>query len=213
MPAIANLLKFAAKTSWLAITRLLFFGAGGFLLNLALFLLLPNLCVNTGTSICAWRIAAAALLLLAFPVLYLLVGYKYTIQKVIHFAYVENKDFFYRYTVNKLADFLDRNKTTGNMVTGGAKLIVRFFDKLDNMPFAIRAVLRFISSLVPLADIVERATKEETITPDNEGKLAARIAEETDKFIGTQLLEPGLTLPALVLGANLAVFAALHLLF
>lgn len=213
MPAaITNLLKFAARTSWLAISRLFFFGIGAVILNLILFALLTNLCVSAASAVCTTRVVAGVILLLVFPVLHIFAGYKYTIQKVIHFAYIENKDFFYRYTVNKLAAFLDANKTTGSMVSGGAKLVSRFFDKLENMPFAIRAVVRFLSALVPLSDIVERATDNEAINPKNEGKIAARIAEETDKYIGTQLLEPSFTLSAIVLGINLIVFALFRLL-
>lgn len=213
MPSIKSLLTFAARASWIAVRSLFLFGLFGVLLNVVLFMLLPDLCDAADTSVCFPHIGIGIVLLMVFPILYILIGYKFAIQKVIQFSYVQNKDYFYGYTVNKLAAYLGQNKKTGAAISGGAKLIGRFFDKLDNMPFAIRAVLKFIKSVVPIADIVERATNGEAITPENEGKVATRIAEETDKFISTDLLEPGYTIPVIVLIVNLALFGLLHLLY
>ncbi|HRK26166.1 MAG TPA: hypothetical protein PK239_02635 [Chitinophagales bacterium] len=206
MPSLASLLKFAAQASWLGISRLVFWAVAGLALNIALFFWLPNLCATAQTSFCAAKIAAIVLFWVVFPVGYAVVAYKFAIQKVIHFAYVQNKDYFYAYTVNRLADFLDRNKLSGSVVGGGGKLIGRFFDKLDNMPFVFRAVLKFLKNMVPIGEIVERATKNEGITPENETRIAARIAEETDKYIGNELLMPDYTLHIMVLVVNIAVF-------
>lgn len=213
MAGIKSLLAFVARASWIAVSRFLFFCLAGLLLNVLLFIYLPDICANAGAEVCFPLIAFGIVMLIIFPIIYCLIGYKFAIQKVIQYAYVQNKDYLYRYTVYKLTAFLDKNKTTGAAISGGSKLIERFFDKLDNMPFAVRAVLNFIKSVVPISEIVERAANGEAITPENEGKLATRIAEETDKYIHSDLLQPGFALPAIVLTANLAFFGLLHWLY
>ncbi len=218
MSIIGSVLRFAAKGTWLAVSRVLFFAIAGLVLNIVLFWYLPDMCDLTRGDLslgqymggiatnCTAAFVVGILLIPVFPALYAFLGYKYAIQKTIHYAYVENKDTFYEYTVNRLVDFIDNNQSASKGVLGAVGLADRFFDKLDNMPFVLKNVMKVIKKVVPFVEIENKINEEEKITDDNQTQVAARLAAEADTYVQDELLKPDLTLMLVVLFINLLTF-------
>ena len=141
-------MKFAARTTFAALSRVAFIVILGIVINLVAFYCLPNMCDlpdvgSAGESLfgCTLALIVGLVLLLAFPLAYLFVAYKYGFQKALHFAYVQNKMHFYEYFSVKMTAFTDSAKDdkSGNFISTAGK----FLDKLHDVPFLFRFIINF----------------------------------------------------------------------
>lgn len=212
MSVIKNTFKFAAGVSWTFTRSLVGFILFGLILNIILFFLLPDRCDLKGAefsylaSNCLGALLIMLLFLPLFPILYGLLGYKYAIQKTLQFGYVKNRRFFYEYLMQRFMVFV--NKYSGGNLAGAASLADRFFDRLEGLPFVLKTIVRTVKKFVPIADIVARVSMQDNnINEQNKEEVALKIADEADRYLKDELLQPDMTLPYLLVGINLGMFA------
>jgi len=224
MASIGSVLRFAASLTWIAFSRISLFVLFGFILNIILFWYLPDMCDLTGAASgwwaymtelatnCTFAFVISLLFMPLLPIAYGFLGYKYAIQKGVHYAYVQNKDTFYRYTTNKLVNFIDKNAAMSKGMVGAVGLAGKFMHKMDGMPFFFRKVMQVLSKVVPFVDIVDRINNDLELSASNESAIASRLANEADTYIQDELLQPDLTLFWILVGVN-AVFFGLIMFF
>lgn len=214
----ASLLAFAGATTWKFVSRLIAFIIFGIVLNIILFVLLPKSCplaadatLGEKLSQCTLSVLLGVLFLVGFPILYAILGYKSAIQNALYHVYVQNKDLFFNYLSEKF--FAKLSNQTLEKIDNINTVSQRFFDKLDNLPFVFRNVVRILQKIVPFADIVSESVKDTSLPDlDNRQKLAANLSRRTDAIVGETFLEPSWTLPIILIVANLLLFGLVKFL-
>lgn len=216
MSVISSALKFAARTSWVFVSSLSGFTLFGLVLNIVLFFLLPDRCAVQGSlgaiiADCADAVLIGLLFLPILPILYAILGYRFAIQRTLHFGYVQNREFFFRYLIDRFVNFAQ--KYAGGGIANATGLATRFLDHLDDLPFAIRAIVRVVKKFVPMADLLDRVNATQLIDANNRDTIAAQIATEADHYLKNELLYPDTTLPKILVAANLIAFVLLRWVF
>lgn len=211
MSVVKNTLKFAAGASWTFTRSLVGFTLFGLILNVLFFFLLPDRCDLAGADLgylvsnCLGALLIMLLFLPLFPIVYGLLGYKYAIQKTLQFGYVKNRRFFYEYLMQRFMVFVQ--KYSGGNLASVASLADRFFDRLEGLPFALQIIVRTVKKFVPIADIVARVSEQSNIDEQNKEAVALKIADEADRYLKDELLQPDMTLHYILLVINVLTFA------
>lgn len=212
MSAISSVLKFTANTGWVFARSILGFTLLGLILNIVFFFLLPDRCAVQGSvgaiiSDCADAVLIGLLFIPIFPILYGILGYRLALQRTIHFAYVQNRENLFNYVIDRFVGFVQKN--AGNSVTNAGSLATRFFNQLDNLPFALRAIMKVIKKIVPMADIFDNINTQQILTATNRTEVVAQISAQTDQYLKNELLNPDTTLPKILVLINILLFALL----
>ncbi len=210
MSRLSSIVGFVISTSWVGISRLVFIILGGFLMNLAFLFFLPDVCPGEASR-CGWSYLLGALFLLGFPILYFFLGQKYAIQKVIHHAYVKNKANFYEYFTKKMTHYIQKKKDDPNEPDSWLDLATNFLDKLDDVPWLLRIVIRFIKARIPFTEVMTKISKDVDLENKSVSQAAVEIAQEADEYIEDDLLEPGSMLLWGAFLLNVGLFVALYL--
>ncbi len=214
--ALKSLIRFGVGITWQVVSRILFFTFLGVVFNWVLFFFLPDMCdlqqsqqggmmayVEELISDCFFSFAIGLVFLLGFPIAYIFLSYKQSLQGGIYYAYVKNKATFYKYISDRMLAFVE-NKQTGNKSV--VQLAGNFLEKLDNVPFVMRWIIRFLKDKIPFVEVLEKMSADIEITPDNSEEVAFRLAKDADTYIEDELLKPDLTLVWLLIGINVGVF-------
>jgi len=214
--AFKSLVRFGAGIAWQVVSRIIFFTFIGVLINWVLFFMLPDMC-NLSSEDLAWGtylqelasqctvgFIVGLLFLIGFPAAYIFLGYKYSFQNAIHYAYVKNKSTFYDYISDKMLSFV-ADKQSGS--TSALQLAGNFLEKLDNVPWVMRVVINFLKDKIPFVEVLEKMNVDMDITPENSTEVANRLAQDADEYIEDELLKPDMTLVWLLMGINAAIFA------
>ena len=216
MSVVTSVLKFVARIGWVFASSILGFALFGLLLNIVFFLFLPDRCAVQGSvgavlADCTDAVLIGVLFLPLFPILYGILGYKFAIQRSLHFGYVQNRDFLFRYIIDRFAAFAQ--KYAGGSIAGATSIASRFVDKLDNLPLVLRLVVGAIKKVVPMADLLDHINPNELNNLNDRGAVAAHLAKETDRYLKTELLQPDTTLPKILLVINVLVFVLFKWVF
>lgn len=214
--ALKSLIRFGAGITWRVVSRILFFIFMGIVLNWVLFFFLPDMCdlqqsqgsgwtsyMQELISDCFFSFALGVLFIVGFPLAYIFLGYKQGLQGGIYYAYVKNKATFYKYISDRMLSFVE-NKQTGN--TSVVQIAGNFLEKLDNMPFVMRWIVRFLKDKIPFVEVLEKMSADIDITPENSEEVAFRLAKDADTYIEDELLKPDLVLVWLLIGINIGLF-------
>lgn len=200
MTLIATALQFAAKTAWIATSRIALFAVFGILLNSFLFYALSPYCTDGSYFFCTRSIVLGIILMAIFPLLYLFFGYRYMVKKVIHYVYSENRDKLFAYTAHQLSGMAKSVPAAAI-----ARTTSSFFQQLEKLPFVFRVALKALKNFVPFAEVVEKMSQDAETSWDNPQIISQKLSLETDKYIKEELLKPDITLPAILFGVNIAV--------
>ncbi|MGB0931804.1 MAG: hypothetical protein ACPGVB_13565, partial [Chitinophagales bacterium] len=195
-----------------------FFVFFGVFMNWVLFLFLPDLCnisreglslfpyLTKVASDCTLGFIVGLLFLVGFPAGFVFLGYKYSLQNAIQYSYVKNKDTFYKYFSTKMLSFVEK-KQSGN--AGVMQLAGNFLEKLDNVPWAMRAVINFFKDKIPFVELLEKISVNTEISADNSEEVANRLAQDADTYIKDELLKPDTTLIWGLVLINVGLFVLL----
>lgn len=222
MSQVAHIVKFAAKTTFVAISRVVLIIVLGIVLNLTLLFLLPDMCNLTRGEAglmdyigqiaqgCSGTLIFGLLFILFFPILYYFIAQKYGVQKALQYAYVQNKNFFYEYFASKVTGIIANKKLPQNTwVSATARLL----DKMDNVPFIFRWILGFLKDKIPFASIIEKIVAKTDLSNLPPKEAAVKIATEADQYVEDELLQPDPTLFIILIILNLGVFGLAHWLY
>jgi hypothetical protein len=213
MSAVSSALKFTARTGWVFAGTLLGFTLFGLVLNLVFFFLLPDRCAIQGSvgaiiSDCADAVLIGLLFLPIFPILYGILAYRLAIQRSVHFAYVQNRESLLRYVIDKFVGFAQKHG--GNSVANVGSMASNFFNRLDNLPFALRSIIGVLKKVVPMADIFDKIDVQQiAAATTNRDELVSKVSAETDRYLKSELLDPDTTLPTILVAANILLFVLL----
>lgn len=213
---LKSLVRFGAGIAWQLISRVILFVFFGVLINWVFFFLLPDMCSIEGEGLgwmtymrevasqCTISFIVGFLFLIAFPIAFVFLGYKYSIQNAIHYSYVKNKDTFYHYLSNRMLSFVE-TKQSGD--SNALQLAGNFLEKLDNVPWVMRTVIGFFKDKIPFVEVLEKMSAKVDITPENSEAVALQLAQDADEYIEDELLKPDLTLVWVLLGISVVLFA------
>ncbi len=209
MSVVSSVLKFAARLSWIFVGSLAGFILLGLLLNIVLFCFLPDRCASDGglgsvISDCADAVLIGAIFLPIFPIIYAVFGYRFALQRSLHFGYVQNREFLFRYLIDRFVGFAQKH--AGGSIADATGLASRFLERLDKLPFVLRIVLQAVKKIVPMADLLDRISPEQLGEGYDRDKAAAHLANEADRYLQNDLLQPDTTLPKILVVVNLLAF-------
>lgn len=229
MASVRSFLGFVIGTTWVGISRFIFFVTFGVIVNLVLIYFLPDMCdavrgneesfwkylVSTASG-CTFSFVMIALFAIGFPMLYIVLGYKYAFKRILQHAYVKNKDVFYEYFTERLTSFIAKKQAKDNTTNSVITLAGRFLQKLNNMPFVLRWVVSFLKDKIPFGSIIEKVALETDLSANSKATVsdtAKKIALEADTYVKDDLLAPDFTLPMILLSVNIIVLVILLFIF
>lgn len=226
MASIRSFLSFVIGTTWVGISRFIFFVSCGIIVNLIIIYFLPDMCATEGeevkgfmkklTSGCPIYYVMMAIFAIGFPILYIALGSKYAFKRILQHAYVKNKDVFYEYFTDRLTSFITKQKEKNQTTSSILDLVTLFLKKLNNMPIVLKWVVRFLKDKIPFGPIIEKVALESDLSAKSDASVsntAKKIAASADTYVKDDLLAPDLTLPMILLGINVAVLVILLIIF
>ncbi len=143
-----------------------------------------------------------------FPILYGILAYRLAIQRSVYFTYVQNRESLLRYVIDKFVGFAQKNG--GNSVANVGSMASNFFNRLDNLPFALRSIIGVLKKVVPMADIFDKIDVQQIAAATaNRDELVSKVSAETDRYLKSELLDPDTTLPTILVAANILLFVLL----
>ncbi|MEZ4888900.1 MAG: hypothetical protein R3E32_29510 [Chitinophagales bacterium] len=215
--ALTSIIRFGVGITWKVVSRIIFFTFLGVVINWVLFFMLPDMCdlqqsqqggmiayFQELISHCFLAFAIGVSFLVLFPIAYIFLSYKQSLQSAIYYVYVKNKETFYKYISDRMLSFVEKKKTGDKSVV---QLAGNFLEKLDNVPFVMRWIIGFLKDKIPFVEVLEKMNVDVEITPENSEAVAMRLAHDADQYIEDELLKPDLTLVWLLIGINIGVFA------
>lgn len=217
MSAISSVLKFTARIGWIFSGSLAGFTLFGLILNILFFCLLPDRCAthqNVGAilSDCFDAVLVGLVFLPIFPILYAILGYRLAIQRSIYFAYTHNRDFLFRYIIDRFASFIQKNAGGAMANVGG--LANQFFSQLDKLPLVWRGIINMLKNIIPMADIFDKIDLQKiSSSTTNRDEIAKNIALEADNYLKSELLAPDKTMPLILISINTLLFVLLKWVF
>lgn len=224
MGKFTSLVKFVFKTTFKAFSRVALMVIFGIVLNLILLFFLPDMCsldkgdaslmeyVGNVASGCTPALIFGLLFAIGFPFAYFFLAQKFGVQSAIHYAYVENKPYFYQYFTDKMMSHVAKKQA--NSSAGLMEITGKFLTKLNDVPFIFRIIINFLKDKIPFLEVIEKISNQIDISPNaNVQEVAQKLATEADVYVQDELLRPSLWLFWIVLAVNLGVFGLVHLVY
>jgi hypothetical protein len=149
---------------------------------------------SAGFRVCAGSIGVGALLLIGFPIAFFLIGKAHGTQRALHSLYSQNRPVLASYLTTKLLDDMEKSRPGAQRTGGGGSkvnLALSYVRRLDNMPFGVRPIFRFLVRRIDVGGLLQRsldATAGQQLgRPELEPRLAELVSSQLDQQVGERL--------------------------
>lgn len=214
------LVKQAASIAWLVSSRTVGFAVLGVVLNLIAAVVVYSE-VYALFSAGGWQnivlAAGVVLALLLFPIGYALLGKAYGVQLAVYHILSKQKTFLINYLAVKLSEKIEHDpKWQAKMRESGVRktfdeMLPKYFDKLDNMNWAVRLVFDLVLDSVDVVNVIKSALDEQADTPGDFDwpRFTRSAGAKLDERIDEDFLTVDLTFFWILLALNIGGVAAL----